>query len=93
MENNENSKSSRRNFLRNVGIGVGAVSVAGVARATLYDGNEARPNRAKWLSCLSPDGTLVEVDQDDIQPAKEIVAEVKGSCKDGTSEQEVHNGC
>lgn len=88
MENNETGKSSRRNFLRNVGIGVGAVSVAGVAKVTLMDGNEASAKSGKMVKLLSPDGKLVEVDQSDIKPAeskpaKEILSEVKAKAKAG----------
>jgi Fe-S-cluster-containing dehydrogenase component len=83
MENNHTGKSSRRNFLRNVGIGVGAVSVAGVARATMMDGNEASAKSGKMVKLLSPEGKLVEVDQSDIKPAKEILDEVKAEAKAG----------
>lgn len=83
MENNDTGKSSRRNFLRNVGIGVGAVSVAGIAGAAMIDGNEASAKSGKTVKLLSPDGKLVEVDQSDIKPAKEILAEVKEEAKAG----------
>ena len=92
MDDNEQGKSSRRNFLKKVGVGVGAVSVAGVAGTSLLKSNEAKPNRERMIKLLSPDGNLVEVDQDDIKPAKEIVAELKGSGKSRTSKQEIRNG-
>lgn len=77
MENNEADKSSRRNFLRNVSLGVGAVTAAGVAGANILGGNEANAKSGKMVKLLSPDGSLVEVDQSDIKPAKEIRSEVK----------------
>jgi molybdopterin-containing oxidoreductase family iron-sulfur binding subunit len=83
MEKNETDKSSRRNFLRNVSLGVGAVSVAGVAKLTLSDGSEAKARSGKMVKLLSPDGKLVEVDQSDINPAKEIQSEVKSIAKEG----------
>jgi len=83
MEDYAKEKSSRRNFLKNVGVGVGAISVAGVAGATLLHGNEAKAKSGKKVKLLSPDGKLVEVDQDDIKPAKEIVAELKEAARVG----------
>ena len=44
------------------------------------------PEKAKSgekVKLLSPDGTLVEVDKDDIKPAKEIVAELKTEARKG----------
>ena len=43
-----------------------------------------RPGKSgKMIKLLSPDGNLVEVDQDDIKPAKEIVAELKEEARKG----------
>jgi len=83
MEKNETGKSSRRNFIRNVGMGVGAVSVAGVTKAAMPVGNETSSKSGKMVKLLSPDGKLVEVDQSDIKPAKELQAEVKSEAKKG----------
>jgi Fe-S-cluster-containing dehydrogenase component len=83
MEDNEQGNSSRRNFLKKVGVGVGAVSVAGIAGASLMKGNEAKARSGKTVKLLSPEGTLVEVDQADIKPAKEIVAELKETARAG----------
>jgi molybdopterin-containing oxidoreductase family iron-sulfur binding subunit len=77
----ENERSSRRNFLRKVGVGVGAVSVAGIAGTVALAGNKAKSGEKMKL--LAPDGTLVEVDKDDIKPAKEIVAELKEEARIG----------
>jgi len=83
MEDNESGKSSRRNFLKNVGVGVGTISVAGLAGATLLKGNDAKAKSGDMIKLLSPDGTLVEVDKDDIKPAKEILAELKDEARKG----------
>jgi len=80
---NGNGGSSRRNFLRKVGVGVGAISVTGIAGASLLKGNEAAAKSGKKVKLLSPDGKLVEVDQDDIKAADEIVAELKEEARAG----------
>ena len=83
MDDKEKAKSSRRNFLKKVGVGVGAVSLAGVAGASILKGGEARAKSGKKIKLLSPDGKLVEVDQDDIKPAKEILADLKTAARAG----------
>ncbi len=80
MDENKTSKSSRRNFLRNVGLGVGAVSVAGIAKTTLTDTNA---KSGKMVRLLTPEGMLVEVDQSDLKPAKEIRSEIKSEAIKG----------
>ena len=42
IDENESERSSRRNFLKKVGIGVGAVSVAGIAGASVIAGNKSK---------------------------------------------------
>jgi len=79
-DNGENDNSSRRNFLKKVGIGVGAVTIAGVAGTSALSGKSKSGEKVKLLS---PDGTLVEVDKDDIKPAKELVAELKSEARVG----------
>jgi Fe-S-cluster-containing dehydrogenase component len=81
MDDMENGNSSRRNFLKKVGVGVGAVSLAGVAGTTVFAGKKAKSGEKKKL--LSPEGKLVEVDKDDIKPAEEIVAELKEVARTG----------
>ena len=81
LEENENEMSTRRNFLKKVGIGVGAVSIAGVAGTSVISG--AKSKSGEKIKLLSPDGTLVEVDKDDIKPAKEIVEELKSEARKG----------
>jgi Fe-S-cluster-containing dehydrogenase component len=83
MDDNETRSSSRRSFLKKVGVGVGAVSLAGVAGASLLKGNEAKAKSGKKIKLLSTDGKLVEVDQDDIKPAKEILADLKNEARAG----------
>lgn len=79
---NESDMSSRRNFLKKMGVGVGAISVSGIAGASMMKSSEKAKSGRK-IKLLSPDGTLVEVDKDDIKPAKEIVAEVKEAARTG----------
>jgi len=81
MVENEGERSSRRNFLRKVGVGVGAVSVAGIAGTVALAGKKEKSGEKMKL--LAPDGTLVEVDKDDIVPAKEIIAEIKEEARLG----------
>jgi Fe-S-cluster-containing dehydrogenase component len=83
MDDSEKGKSSRRNFLKKVGVGVGAVSLAGIAGSSMLKGNEAKSKSGKKVKLLSPDGKLVEVDQSDIKPAKEILAELKSEARAG----------
>jgi Fe-S-cluster-containing dehydrogenase component len=79
---NINDMPSRRNFLKKIGAGVGALSVSGIAGASIMKSNE-KAKSGEMIKLLSPDGTLVEVDKDDIKPAKEIQAEVKDAARAG----------
>ena len=80
-EENESEKSSRRNFLKKVSAGVGAVSLVSVGGASVIAGEKLKSGEKVKL--LATDGTLVEVDKDDIKPAKEIVAELKEEARAG----------
>jgi Fe-S-cluster-containing dehydrogenase component len=80
-EESESEMSSRRNFLKKVGIGVGAVTLAGVAGTSVIAGSKAKSGEK--IKLLSPDGTLVEVDKEDIKPSKEILAELKSEARIG----------
>lgn len=80
---NNRDKSSRRSFLRKVGLGVGAISVTGVTGNSLLSGSESRAATGKTVKLLSPDGRLVEVDEAHVQPAKEIVANLKEEARIG----------
>jgi len=77
----ESERSSRRNFLKKVGIGVGALSIAGIAGTSVLAAGKAKSGEK--IKLLSPDGTLVEVDKDDIKPASEIVADLKEEARAG----------
>ena len=79
MDINKEDKSSRRNFLKKVGIGVGAVSVAGVAGTSAF----SKAKSGEKIKLLSPDGTLVEVDKDDVKPAQELTSDLKAEARVG----------
>jgi len=87
---NDSDMSSRRNFLKKVGAGVGAISVTGIAGAAIMK-NSTGAKSGKKIKLLSTDGKLVEVDQDDIQPAsapetesaKELGKAVKAAARAG----------
>jgi Fe-S-cluster-containing dehydrogenase component len=81
-ETNDHEMSSRRSFLRKMGVGVGAVGLAGVAGTSLLKGTGTAKS-GKTIKLLTPAGTLVEVDEADIKPAKEIVAELKDEARKG----------
>jgi molybdopterin-containing oxidoreductase family iron-sulfur binding subunit len=81
IEENGSERSSRRNFLKKVGVGVGAVSLVGVAATSVIAGNKSKSGEK--IKLLSPDGKLVEVDKDDIKPAKEILVELKEEARTG----------
>jgi Fe-S-cluster-containing dehydrogenase component len=81
---NDHEMSSRRSFLRKMGIGVGAVGLAGVAGTSLMKGTGSEKS-GKTIRLLTPGGKLVEVDEADIKPAKEIVAELKDEARKGLS--------
>jgi Fe-S-cluster-containing dehydrogenase component len=81
-DSDKQENSSRRSFLKKIGIGAGAVSVAGIAGASAFSGKD-KTRSGKSVKLLSPDGKLVEVDQDDIKPAREIVADLKEEARKG----------
>jgi Fe-S-cluster-containing dehydrogenase component len=80
--NNKQVKSSRRNFLKKMGVGAGALSIAGAGGPAILSNGE-NTKSGKTVKLLSPDGKLVEVDQDDIKPAREIVADLKEEARKG----------
>lgn len=80
-EKNED-RSSRRTFLKKVGAGVGALSVGAMAGTSVI-GPAVGEKSGKMVKLLSTDGKLVEVDQSDIKPAKELVAELKEEARAG----------
>ena len=78
---NNIGKSSRRNFLRKVGTGIGAVSLAGIPAASVIAGSNSVSGEK--IKLLSPDGTLVEVDKENIRPARKTVAYQKEEARKG----------
>jgi len=79
---NTSESSSRRNFLKKIGAGAGALSVTAIAGASMLDSGSKTKSGEK-VKLLSPDGTLVEVDKDDIKPAEKLVAEHKEAAREG----------
>src|SRR5512137_2827834 len=75
-------KSSRRKFLKNIGAGVGAVSLSGIAGSGVVNPGTGTKSGEK-ITRLSPEGKLVEVDKDDIRPAGENVKEIKAEARKG----------
>jgi molybdopterin-containing oxidoreductase family iron-sulfur binding subunit len=64
MGKDESSASSRRNFLKKFGAGMGAVSIAGTS--LMASGSSSPSGSGEKVRLLSPDGKLVEVDRDAI---------------------------
>jgi molybdopterin-containing oxidoreductase family iron-sulfur binding subunit len=54
-----------------------------MAGGSLLHGNEATAKSGKKVKLLSTDGKLVEVDQDDITPAKEVLTDLKAAAHAG----------
>jgi molybdopterin-containing oxidoreductase family iron-sulfur binding subunit len=75
--------SSRRNFLKKVGIGVGAASITGVAGSAIIAANAGNSGSGKRVKLLTTDGQLVEVDVENIRPVKELVAVAKEEARIG----------
>jgi molybdopterin-containing oxidoreductase family iron-sulfur binding subunit len=82
-EDDVSGKSSRRNFLKKVGVGVGAVSLAGVAGTSVIAENRSHSKSGRKVKVLTTDGKLVEVDASDIKPVKALVAEAKEEARIG----------
>lgn len=73
MKENESVISSRRNFLKKFGAGVGAASIAGTSILAAAPAS-ATKGSGERVKLLTPDGKLVEVDRDAISlPAMEPV--------------------
>lgn len=77
---NESSKSSRRKFLKSLGAGVGAVSVAG---AGLIAGQKVMAASGKKVKVLTADGKLVEVDAESIKEVKLATNEKREMAREG----------
>ena len=75
-------ESSRRNFIKKIGAGIGTVSLTGITGSSLNSGAEKTKSGEK-VKLLSPEGKLVEVDKDDINPAGESTEYLKAEAKKG----------
>jgi Fe-S-cluster-containing dehydrogenase component len=80
-DQNKQGKSSRRNFLKNIGAGVGAVSLSGIGHGAVIP--ESFTKSGEKVKLLSPEGRLVEVDKDDINPVGKNVKELKSEARQG----------
>jgi len=81
-EQNKSDKPNRRKFLKDLGAGMGAVSLAGIGGTAALTAGKAAKSGEK-IKLLSPDGKLVEVDKDDINPAENREKELKAKAKTG----------
>jgi len=81
-EQNKSDKPNRRKFLKDLGTGMGAVSLAGIGGTAALTAGKAAKSGEK-IKLLSPDGKLVEVDKDDIKPAENREKELKAKAKTG----------
>ena len=81
-EQNKSDKPNRRKFLKDLGAGMGAVSLAGIGGTAALTAGKAAKSGEK-IKLLSPDGKLVEVDKDDIKPAESREKELKAKAKTG----------
>jgi Fe-S-cluster-containing dehydrogenase component len=66
MAKSELEQSSRRKFLRKFGLGVGVISLAGVAGASVLNSNTDKPSSGRKVKLLTADGKLVEANADDL---------------------------
>ena len=82
-EEEVSGNSSRRSFLKKVGIGVGAASLTGVTGSAIIAANAGSSGSGKRVKLLTTDGQLVEVDIENIKPVKELVAEAKEEARIG----------
>ncbi len=57
-EENADEGSSRRKFLKKVGVGIGAVSLAGIAGTSVLAGTNQ--NQVKRLNCCLPMASLLK---------------------------------
>jgi Fe-S-cluster-containing dehydrogenase component len=86
-ENKNSENSSRRSFIKKVSAGVGAVSLAGVAGGSLLNNSKGKAKSGKTVKLLAPDGKLVEVDEENIKPAKELIEDSKEEARLGLPER------
>jgi Fe-S-cluster-containing dehydrogenase component len=79
-EGSENS--SRRNFIKKLGAGLGTVSLTGIGAGTVASSVRNTKSGEK-VKLLSPEGKLVEVDKNDIKPAGPTTDELREEAKIG----------
>lgn len=82
MNLNDAKRSSRRNFLKKFGIGIGVASVAGVAGVSLAKGSGSSYS-GEMIKLLTPDGKLVEVPKEAIREAKLHTEKLKEEARKG----------
>jgi len=78
---NNSDKSSRRNFLRKLGVGLSAVSLSGISGASVIGNSNS--GSGKKVKLLSPEGKLVEVDAENIRPVRETTRYLKEEARKG----------
>lgn len=80
MNKNEKPENSRRKFLRNFGVGVGAASLAG---AGVLAGSSVNASPGRKVKVLTTDGTLVEVDQEALSTVKPDTEKMREIAREG----------
>jgi Fe-S-cluster-containing dehydrogenase component len=78
----DTGKSSRRNFLKNLGTGIGAVTLTSIPGSASIN-SEKESKSGEKVRLLSSDGKLVEVDKNDIRPASKNKIGLKTEAKIG----------
>ena len=80
MEENENKKKSRRDFLK-LGAGMGAIGLATAAVGGLiHVPGSATAEPGKKIKVLTPDGKLLEVDENQLSsPTMDVVVSRDGA--------------
>jgi molybdopterin-containing oxidoreductase family iron-sulfur binding subunit len=73
--------SSRRSFLRKMGAGIGVVSIAAIPGASALEA--VKHGSGSKVKLLSTDGTLVEVDMENIRPVVKETDKLKDKARKG----------
>lgn len=79
----DREKSSRRDFLKQLGMGAGAISITGLAGAATFTDSKNSSEPGEKIKVLSTDGTLFEVDKADLKSVKQLTAEMKSEARKG----------
>ncbi len=80
MNKNEKPENSRRKFLKNFGVGVGAASLAG---AGVLTGSKLSASPGKKVKVLTTEGTLVEVDPEALSTVKPDTEKMREIAREG----------